>query len=320
REALASADAGKLGRLPDAKTEVFVTLGATHGLLLGMMAILDRGDEVLIPDPGFPPYRGMVTLAGGRSVPYRLPASADFEFDPDAVRAAVTDRTRAIILNSPSNPTGRVASSEFLSAVADLAQKRNLWVLSDDVYERIIFDGRVHQSIAGLAEMQERTIVVSAFSKTYAMTGWRLGHVVAPANVVATMAKLQGHVNACASPFTQQAGITALRMDQGVVDEYVRHYERRREVCMSAFAGVPAVRCVRPEGSFFILCDIRSTGRNDVELSRELLYDARVSSVPGSGFGCESDGFLRFSLACATDQLEEAMQRVCATLASAHHR
>lgn len=314
RQALAAADAGKLGAEPDPESEVFVTIGGTHGLLLGLMSILDRDDEVLIPDPGWPPYAGIVRLAGGRARSYPLAASGDFAFDADAVRAAMTERTRAIVLNSPANPTGRVASAEFLTDLAALARERDLWILSDEVYERILFDGRAHLSVAALDGMRERTVVVNAFSKTYAMTGWRLGHVVAPAAVVQTMAKLQGMVNACAAPFAQRAGIAALRMDQRVVEQYVRDYQARRDICMSVLHDRPHVRGVPPEGSFFWLCDVRATGASDVEISRRLLTEARVSSVPGSGFGHESAGFLRFSLACSTDLIREAMERVTETL------
>lgn len=315
RQALARYDAPKLGRTPDPAREVCVTLGGTNSLLLAFLAILDAGDEVLVPDPGWPQNLGIVRLAGGIPVPYGLDPAQEFRVDRDAVLAALTARTRAIIINSPGNPTGGVLDQDDLAFFAQVAREHDLWVISDEVYERILFDGRTHYSIAALPGMAERTVVIGAFSKTFAMTGWRLGHLVAPPGVIAAAAKLQGFINTCPSAALQVAGLTALALPAAEIDRMVSEYQVRRDKFVTKLATIPGLRFVEPRGTFFILVDFSSYGVPDTELAKYLLRTALVSSVPGSGFGTRGRGSLRFSFVGSPQEISAGLGRARQALA-----
>ena len=320
REALADYDAPKLGRRPDPKSEIMVTVGGTNGLFLALISLINDGDEVMIPDPGWPPYAEMVRLVGGVPVSYSLDPGAAFSLDRQSVIDGLSIRTRAIIVNSPNNPTGTVLEKDELKFIADLARERDLWVISDEVYEKILFDGRKHDSIVTLPGMGERTVVVNSFSKTWAMTGWRLGHLTAPAAVIKAAAKLQGCVNSCPNAFVQKAAIDAVKMPSTEMDKMVAQFQARRDRFIEVASTIPRVACVKPQGTFFILMDVRQIGIPDGKLAEQIFRSTRVTSVGGSGFGINGTGFLRFSVVRSPKEIEDGLAKVrdaLSTLAAA---
>jgi aspartate/methionine/tyrosine aminotransferase len=310
REALATYDAPKLGRRPNPRTEVMVTLGGTNALFLAMMSLLNPGDEVLVPNPGWPPYTEMVRMAGAVPIYYDLDPSDEFRLDRQSVLDALTVRTRAIIVSSPNNPTGTMLDGDELGFLAEMVRRNDLWVISDEVYEKILFDGRKHYSIAALEGMAERTVVVGSFSKTWAMTGWRLGHLTGPAPVIAAAAKLQGTVNSCPNAFVQVAGIRAVQMPEAEMNKMVSEFQRRRDIFVNAVGDIADVGVVKPHGTFFILMDVRKLGRPDTEIAERLFHSTRVTSIGGSGFGSNGAGFLRFSVVRSPDEIRDGLAKV----------
>lgn len=310
RQALAEYDSPKLGRLPDPMREICVTSGGTNAIFLALLAIINQGDEVMIPDPGFAVYPNIIRLAGGVPITYEQDAKYNFRVDKEKVMDSLSQRTRAIVITSPSNPTGCLLDLEDLEFFAKLAQERDLWVISDEVYERIVFDGRKHHSIAALPGMAERTVVVGAFSKSFCMTGWRLGHIVAPAPVVDAATRFQNHVNACMPASVQVAGIAALQSSPILVDEMVQQFQARRDAFMSELGEVPGVQCAKPQGAFYVFPDFNSYGMTDIDLAMYLIQSAKVSSVPGSSFGKRGRGFLRFSIVRSAEELRMAVRQI----------
>lgn len=316
REALARYDAPKLGRTPDPAREVCVTMGGTHSLFLAFLALLNPGDEVLVPDPGWPQNHGIIRLAGGMPVPYVLDVRKDFQVDRDTVLAGLSPRTKAILISSPSNPTGGVLMPDDLAFFAQVCQDRDLWAVSDEVYERIVFDGLSHHSIAALPGMAERTVAIGAFSKTFAMTGWRLGHIMGPPPVVESAIKFQGYVNTCPNAAVQRAGLTALQLPGDSLHWMVVEFQARRDLFVAELADIPGVQCVPPRGTFFIFVDFQAYGMPDAELGRHLLRAAKVSSIPGSAFGRQGRGFLRFSIVRSREEIRNGLRRVREALAA----
>jgi aspartate/methionine/tyrosine aminotransferase len=289
--------------------EVVVTPGAKPIMFFPMLALLEAGDEVIYPDPGFPIYESMIRFTGATPVPVPLLMERDFTFDPDDLLAKLTDRTRLVILNSPQNPTGGVLPPSDIERLAAGLADRDLMVLSDEVYSEVLYEGE-HVSITRFPGMKERTIILDGWSKTYAMTGWRLGFGVMPKPLAEQVTKLQVNSTSCASAFTQVAGAAALRMDRGPVQAMVREFKRRRDVIVDGLNRIPGFECRRPKGAFYVFPKVTGTGVPSKVLQSQLLEDAGVAALAGEAFGKNGEGFLRFSYANSVENLETALDRI----------
>ena len=308
RQAIARYVAGTRDIAVDAD-QVVITPGAKPIIFFTIMAVVDEGDEVLLPDPGFPIYESVVQYVGGHAVPLPLHEERRFRFDPEDLRRRVTDRTRLIILNSPQNPTGGVLTPEDLAAVADVARDRDLWVLSDEIYSRLIYDGD-HHSIAALPGMAERTIILDGFSKTYAMTGWRLGYGVAPPNLIPHLARLQTNVTSCTASFVQIAGTAALEGPQTQVDSMLAEFRQRRDFVVDRLNRIDGVRCLSPGGAFYVFPRVALPGLTSKQIADSLLEHDGVAVLAGTAFGAQGEGFLRLSFATSMGQLAEGADRI----------
>lgn len=315
REAIA-ADGGARRGIDIRPEQVVVTPGAKPGLLFTTLALVEPGNEVLYPDPGFPTYLDMIKVAGGIPVAVPLREEKSFSFDLDVFDAQINDNTRLIVLNSPANPTGGVIPLADLRHIAGAAQKHNCWVLSDEIYARLAYDNRPVPSIAALPGMAERTIIVDGFSKTYAMTGWRLGYAIMPEALAERVALLLTHAIGCTATFTQLAGVTALTASQAAVDEVVEEYHRRRDLMVAGLNAMPGVQCQTPQGAFYVFPNVQSFGIPVRELARRLLEEAGVALLPGTDFGRFGEGYLRLSYATSSDHIEQALARIATTLSA----
>ena len=305
-------------RIPVTPEEVVVTPGAKPILFNSIMACLDEGDEIVYPNPGFPIYESVAHWIGARPIPAPLIESRNFGLDLDALRDAIGSRTRMIILNSPNNPTGSVLSIDDLKAVADLAQKHNLWVLSDEIYSRLVFEGEFH-SIATLPGMKERTIILDGFSKTYAMTGWRIGYGVMPKPLAFHVARIETNLNSCTANFTQWAGIEALTGPQDEPARMAAEFKRRGQFITAELNKVPGFRCCKPGGAFYVFPNVtgacRRLGLPDSKaFSDFLLEKAGVAVLARTCFGKknvgESDEYVRFSYATSMELIREGLERI----------
>ena len=288
---------------------VVVTPGAKPIMFFVILALVDEGDEVLYPNPGFPIYESMIRYIGGNPVPVRLLEEKGFELDVDQLCARVGPRTRLIILNYPHNPTGGTIPESGLRAIADVAAKHGVPVLSDEIYGRTLYDGE-HRSIAAMPGMEPLAIVLDGFSKTYAMTGWRLGYGIMPAPMAQVVAKLQTNATSCTATFTQMAGVEALRGDQAPVDRMVAEFLRRRDVIVDGLRQIRGFSCVRPKGAFYVFPNITGTGFSSRTLADRLLDEAGVACLSGTAFGEFGEGHLRFSYATSMENIEEALRRI----------
>src|SRR5258708_4150586 len=278
-------------------TEVVVCPGAKPIMFYAIMASVDPGDEVIYPNPGFPIYESCIELAGGIAVPLILKEEKGFRFDIEDLKKLVTPKTRMIVINSPQNPTGGILTEEDLQGIADIAIKNNIIVLADEIYGRICYDGFVNHTIAALPGMRERTIILDGFSKTYAMTGWRLGYGIMPADFASVCSKLQTNVPSCATSFIQIAGIEALSGPQDWVDNVVAEFKRRRDLIVDALNTMPGFKCLKPLGAFYVFPNITATGMDSRTLADKILYEANVACLSGTSFGKYGEGYLRFSYA-----------------------
>ena len=313
RQALAD-DAGRRRGMHFGAEQVVVAPGTKPLLFLPLLALLEPGDEVIYPDPGFPSYEAAISLAGGCPVPIPLVEERGYDLDLDALQAAIGPRTRLIILNSPGNPTGGVHPRETLERVAELARGHDLWVLSDEIYARLVYDGEA-PSIAALPGMAGRTIIADGFSKTYAMTGWRLGFGIMPADLAARMDLLLTHSVGCTATFTQLAGLEALLGPQDEVDRVVAEFRRRRDLIVAGLNAIPGVHCPVPRGAFYAFPNVSSFGRPSAELAEFLLAEAGVALLPGTAFGCNGEGYLRLAYANSVENIQQALERLAAALA-----
>jgi aspartate/methionine/tyrosine aminotransferase len=313
RDAIAEV-VGKEKGLTVKPEEVFVTPGAKPIMFFGMLALVDEGDEVIYPNPGFPIYESVIEFLGAKAVPAKLEESKEFCFDVDALTKLVNPRTKMIIINSPQNPTGGVLCKEDLEAIAELAKKNDAWVLSDEVYCRILYEGKF-MSIASLPGMRERTIVLDGFSKTYAMTGWRLGYGIMPAELAQKMTQIQINATSCTCTFSQVAGAEGIRGDQSASNAMIAEFKKRRDVIVDGLNAIPGITCLKPKGAFYVFPNITGTGMKSQELSDLLLNDAGVACLPGTAFGAEGEGYLRFSYANSIENIQKALKNIAATLA-----
>jgi aspartate/methionine/tyrosine aminotransferase len=312
REAIAR-DAGKRRGIEVAPSQVVVGPGTKPSLFFPTLALVQPGDEVIYPDPGFPTYAAMIAVAGGAPVPIALREEADFALDPDELEALVTRRTRMIILNSPSNPTGGVLPRDVLESIAALATRHGLWVLSDEIYSRITFEGEA-VSIASLPGMQERTILCDGFSKTYAMTGWRLGFGVMPEPLAQRVELLQTHAVGSTATFTQYAGLAAIEGPQDPVEQVVAAYRHKRDLLVEGLNAIPGVRCRMPRGALYAFPSIASFGRPSAWLADHLLEEAGVALLAGSDFGDAGEGYLRLCFATSPEVIRGALASMAQAL------
>ncbi len=317
---------GPTAGLPELRETVAAYVSRTRGISVGpqnvsvvpggkpiiffpMLALLEPGDEVIYPNPGFPIYESMIRFLGATPVPMPLVESRGFSFDLNLFRERLTDRTRMVVLNSPQNPTGGVIPREDLEEIANLVRDRDLVVLSDEIYSRIYYD-QAPASISQFPGMLEKTIILDGFSKTWAMTGWRMGFGVMPAWLVEAVSKLMVNSNSCTASFTQRAGIAALNGPQDCVTAMVREFRRRRDAICQGLNQIPGFRCALPGGAFYAFPNVTGTGMDSKELADLLLYEAGVSCLDGRCFGEFGQGFLRFSYANSLEKIEEALARI----------
>ncbi len=295
--------------------QVVLVPGSKNVLLFTVLALINPGDEVIVPDPGYPIYSSLVNFVGGRSIPLPLREASGFRFDVAELGRLITTRTRLMIINSPHNPTGGVLTQPDLEAIAALAMRHDLVVLSDEVYSQIIYEGQ-HHSILSIPGMQERTVLSDGLSKAYAMCGWRLGFAVAPRALAEKMETLMINSSSCAAAFTQMATIEALRApaSQEAVRVMVAEFARRRQVIVAGLNALPGVRCHRPAGAFYVFPNITGTAMGEQSLADLLLQEGGVAVLPGTSFGSHGKGYLRLSYASAVDQIEEGLRRMRAVL------
>jgi aspartate aminotransferase len=296
-------------RLEVPSEEVLIAPGCKMALSLAMMALIEPGDEVLYPDPGFPIYPSFTRGLGAHAMPFGLEEKNKFQPDLQEIATKITPRTSVLIFNSPNNPTGTVFSRETLQQLADLAQKHDLWIVADEIYARILFNGEF-QSIRSLPGMAERTVIIDGFSKSFAMTGWRIGYAVAPKHIVDAMDLLVLNTFTCVAEFTQVAAIEALRDSSNAVASMVVEYRKRRDLFVARLNRIPGFRCQSPDGSFYAWVNVEDTGLPAEEVARLLLEEAGVAGIAGAAFGAAGKNYLRFSLVSARHLLEEALERI----------
>lgn len=289
--------------------QVIVAPGCKMALSLAMMALIEPGDEVLYPDPSFPIYPSFTRGLGGKAIPFALREKNNFQPDLGEIAAKITSRTRVLIFNSPNNPTGTVYDDKAVEGIAALARKHDLWVITDEVYARIVFSGD-YKSIWNTAGMPERTVIIDGFSKSFAMTGWRLGYAVAPVPVIDAMDMLVLNTFTCVAEFSQVAAIEAMRDSSKAVDAMVAEYKLRRDLFVPALNKIPGFRSYSPEGAFYAWVNIEETGLAAEEVQQILLEEAGVAAIAGAAFGAEGKNYLRFSLVSARNLLEDALDRI----------
>jgi aspartate aminotransferase len=314
REAIAADVAKRKGVQAD-PSQVFVTVGGKGVMLYAILGLVDPGDEVIVPDPGYPIYESLTRFVGATPVPIPIRMEHDFRLDVDELASLITPRTRVLFINSPANPTGGVLTRSDLTRIAELATEHDLWVVADEIYGRILYDGAEHVSIAALPGMAERTIILDGFSKTFAMTGWRLGYAVVPTSLIPTYAQLIINTISCAPTFVQIGAVEALRGQQDDVDAMVVEFKARRDLIVDGLNAIPGIRCAKPRGAFYVFPDISGTGMTGAELAEGLLVDAGVCVLAGTAFGGIGVNHIRISYANSRENLLEALDRIRAYVA-----
>lgn len=292
------------------ESDIIVTAGAMQAISSAILVTIDPGDEVLIPDPGYESFSRQVKFADGVPVPVQVKEEEEFRLNPKGVEKAITKKTKMIVVNTPSNPTGSVMAQEDLEGIAELAKQHDLLVLSDEIYEKILYDGAKHHSIASFPDMADRTITVFAFSKTYAMTGWRVGYAVGPKPIVKEMTKIQEFYVTCAPSICQRAALAALEGSQDCVREMLHEFSRRRDFMYNELTQLKRLSCVRPKGAFYLFPNIAGTGLRSEETAKILLEKGKVVTAPGRAFGKHGDNFLRISLGTSIQNLKSAAERI----------
>lgn len=296
--------------IPVDPDQVVVTPGAKPIMFFVILACVNEGEEVIYPNPGFPIYESVIDFINAKSVPLILREEKGFRFDIEDLRKAITKKTRMLIINSPHNPTGGILTEEDLRQIAELSVKHDLVVLSDEIYGRTVYDGFKHVTIAKFPGMPERTIILDGFSKTYAMTGWRLGYGVMPKHLAEIVAKLQINCTSCTSSFSQIAGVEALAGPQEDVDKMVEEFHRRRNAIVEGLNRIKGFRCHKPLGAFYVFPNITGTGKDSRMLADYLLNEAGVACLSGTAFGKYGEGYLRFSYANSLENIDEALRRI----------
>jgi len=300
---------GETRHIPVSDDEIIVTPGGKPIIFYTMLSLVDEGDEVIYPNPGFPIYESMINYAGGQAVPIQLREELDFRLNVEELASLITDRTRLIILNSPQNPTGGVLSRADIDDIAAAIGDREILVLSDEIYSRLIFEGE-HYSMASVPGFKDRTIILDGFSKTYAMTGWRMGYGVMRADLAAQMARLMTNSNSCTATFSQLAGLEAIQGEQTAVERMRAEFQRRRNAFFERINRIKGFKCGKPKGAFYMFPNITGTGCSSKKLADALLEQAGVAVLSGTSFGALGEGFLRFSIANSLDNIHRALDRV----------
>jgi aspartate aminotransferase len=290
-------------------SNVVVVPGGKPIMYFGMMAVLEPGDEVIYPNPGFPIYESVINYVGATAVPMPLVESRGFSFDLDEFERKLSPRTKMVVLNSPANPTGGVIPRDDLKRIADLLRDRDVLILSDEIYSRIVY-GKAPESITQFDGMLEKTIILDGFSKTYSMTGWRLGYGVMPEWLAVAVERLMVNSNSCTASFTQRAGLAALQGPQDAVDMMVQEFQRRRDFIVEGLNGIPGFSCSVPDGAFYVFPNVTGTGMPTRELADLLLNEAGVACLSGTAFGSYGEGYLRFSYANSLENISEALGRI----------
>jgi len=308
REAIAAYISQTRG-IPVDPEQVVVVPGGKPIIFFSILSLCDPGDEVIYPNPGYPIYESMINYVGARPVPIPLRMEKGFGFDLEEFENLLTPRTKLVILNSPQNPTGGMLSREALAAIAEMLQGTDAAVLSDEIYSRILYEGEF-QSIASVPRMPERTIILDGFSKTYAMTGWRLGYGVMPLELAPHITRLMTNSNSCTATSTQYAGVAALQGDQGPVEAMVEAFQERRDVVVSGLQEIPGFQCLLPPGAFYAFPNIEGTGLSAAEMQDYLLQEAGVATLAGTSFGQHGEGFIRLSYATSIENLQKGLQRI----------
>jgi aspartate aminotransferase len=291
-------------------SQVFVTVGGKGVMVYAILALVDPGDEVIVPDPGYPIYESLTRFVGATPIPIPIRMEQDFRLDVDELAALITPRTRLLVLNSPANPTGGVLTRGDLERIAELAKRHDLAVLSDEIYARILYDGAEHVSIASLPGMKQRTVVLDGLSKTYAMTGWRLGYAIVPPALRDAYGTLVINTISGATAFAQAGAIEALRGPQDEVEAMVEEFRARRDLVVDGLAAIPGVRCHRPQGAFYVFPEVSGTGFTGAELADRLLHEAGVCVLAGTAFGDVGEAHIRISYANSRENLAEALRRI----------
>jgi aspartate/methionine/tyrosine aminotransferase len=289
---------------------VIVTPGSKPGLFFPTLALVNPGDEVLYPDPGFPTYEAMIRVAGGIPVPVPLREENHFSFDLEAFDRLISPRTKIIILNSPANPTGGVIPLPDLEHIAARAQEYDCWVISDEIYARLVYNGEQVHSIAEVDGMLERTVIVDGFSKTYSMTGWRLGFTIAPPPLAERLELLLTHATGCTATFTQYAGLEALTGPQDFVEQMIAEYQRRRDRMLELVNAIPGIHAQKPQGAFYVFPNVKSYGLPSREIAARLIDEAGVAVLAGTDFGPGGEGYLRLVYAVSMDTIEEGLEKM----------
>ncbi|MBO4884016.1 MAG: aminotransferase class I/II-fold pyridoxal phosphate-dependent enzyme [Clostridia bacterium] len=319
REAACDYREERFGVRYDPKTEIFMTVGASEGIDLALRALIEPGDEVLMPDPSYVSYSPGVIFAGGVPRPVVTREEDEFRLTAEALRAAITPRTKALILPYPNNPTGAIMERTHLEALADVLRGTDIIVISDEIYAELTYEGKKHVSFASIDGMRERTITLNGFSKAFAMTGWRMGYACAPAEILRVMLKMHQYTILCAPTAGQYAALEALKVGRetgyAYVREMVRTYDRRRRIMLDAYRKM-GLSCFEPRGAFYTFPCVRSTGLSSQEFAERLLREQKVACVPGTAFGESGEGYVRRSYATATDKVIEAMARMRAFVES----
>ncbi len=291
-------------------SNVLVTVGVGEATYAAMAAFLEDGDEVLVPNPVWLNYIHVPNSLGATPITYSLKEENNFQIDFEELESKITERTKMIVIVDPSNPTGGVFSEETLKKLADIAIKNDLLVISDEIYEQLTYDGTKHICIASLPGMKERTIKLGGFSKAYSMTGWRLGYMCAPEEVIKACVRVHQYTITCASSFVQEAAITALNDCDDDVEAMRKEYQRRKDYVVKALNEIDGISCNNPQGAFYIFMNIKKLGKSSMEMAEYLLETAKVAMVPGSAFGSEGEGYIRLSYACSYEELVEACARI----------
>ncbi len=301
----------------DPESEIIVTSGAMQAISSAILVTINPGDEMILPDPAYESFVRQTRFASGIPIPVEVKEDDEFRLKPEKVEKAITKRTKMIIINSPGNPTGSVMSKDDLEGIAELAMRHDLLVLSDEIYEKMLYDGARHDSIASFPGMKERTITVFAFSKTYAMTGWRVGYAIAPKGIIREMTKLQEFYVTCATSICQKAALAALEGPQDFVTGMVAEFKRRRDFMYDQIRKMRGMSCVKPKGAFYLFPNVSRTKLRKDDPAKDLLEKCKVVTAPGKAFGGYGDNYVRISLASSMDNLRVASERMIVGLGSA---
>jgi aspartate aminotransferase len=289
--------------------QVVVTPGAKPIMFFSILALVNEGEEVIYPNPGFPIYESVINFIGAKAIPIKLREENDFRLDTDELKKLVTDKTKMIIINSPQNPTGGVLTKDDLKVIAEIALSKDVMILADEIYSRTLYEGE-HHSISSFPGMQERTIILDGMSKTYAMTGWRLGYGVMREDLAVLIAKLQTNSNSCTASFTQRAGIESLTGPQDEAEKMVAEFKKRRDVIVKGLNSIPRISCKIPQGAFYVFPNIKQVGWNSKKLADYLLEEAGVAVLSGTSFGKYGEGYIRISYANSVENIKKGLERI----------